>query len=188
MGAEDVLHDLGVIPITSSDAQGMGRAGETVRRTFAVAGQDEGRAAAPSESRHDNDRVLRYIAKLTINPAIAHGLSHEIGSLDPGKLADIVLWKPGSASAPSPSSCSRPASPPAASATPTPPSTTASPWCSARSSAPTAARPPISPWPSSPPRPRSRPTASPHAVVASLSAAPATSGSPTWSATTGAVR
>lgn len=96
MGAEDVLHDLGIIPITSSDAQGMGRAGETVRRTFAMAGKmkaDLG-ALGSSHGRHDNDRVRRYIAKLTINPAIAHGLSHEIGSLEPGKLADIVLWRP----------------------------------------------------------------------------------------------
>ncbi|MFZ0324080.1 MAG: urease subunit alpha [Actinomycetes bacterium] len=93
MGAEDVLHDLGVIPITSSDAQGMGRAGETVRRTFALAGKnrfDRG----PDDDRHDNHRVLRYMAKLTINPAIAHGLSHEIGSIEPGKLADLVLWEP----------------------------------------------------------------------------------------------
>ncbi|WP_327064913.1 urease subunit alpha [Kitasatospora sp. NBC_01302] len=96
MGAEDVLHDLGVIGITSSDAQGMGRAGETVRRTFAVAakmkadlGPMEGDGPAD-----DNARVLRYIAKLTINPAIAHGLSHEVGSIEVGKLADVVLWRP----------------------------------------------------------------------------------------------
>ncbi|MFJ2029659.1 urease subunit alpha [Streptosporangium sp. NPDC087985] len=92
MGAEDVLHDLGVIGITSSDAQGMGRAGETVRRTFAMAGKMKGELGAPE--RNDNARVLRYLAKLTINPAIAHGLSHEVGSLEPGKLADIVLWRP----------------------------------------------------------------------------------------------
>jgi urease subunit alpha len=92
MGAEDVLHDLGVIPITSSDAQGMGRAGETVRRTFAVAAKMK--AERGPEAAHDNDRVLRYLAKLTINPAIAHGLSHEIGALTPGRLADIVLWPP----------------------------------------------------------------------------------------------
>ncbi|MDP9841790.1 urease subunit alpha [Streptosporangium lutulentum] len=92
MGAEDVLHDLGVIGITSSDAQGMGRAGETVRRTFAMAGKMKGERGAPEG--HDNERVLRYLAKLTVNPAIAHGLSHEVGSLEPGKLADIVLWRP----------------------------------------------------------------------------------------------
>ncbi len=93
MGAEGVLHDLGVIGITSSDAQGMGRAGETVRRTFQLAAKmkqdlDDG------PTWHDNERVRRYIAKLTINPAIAHGLSHEIGSIEVGKLADIVLWRP----------------------------------------------------------------------------------------------
>jgi urease subunit alpha len=98
MGAEDVLHDLGVIPITSSDAQGMGRAGETVRRTFAVADKMKAERGAQTGdldgTRHDNDRVLRYIAKLTVNPAIAHGLAHEIGTLEIGKLADIVLWQP----------------------------------------------------------------------------------------------
>ncbi|MFE5331694.1 urease subunit alpha [Embleya sp. NPDC056575] len=96
MGAEDVLHDLGVIGITSSDAQGMGRAGETVRRTFALAGKMKHEfGPADGDGPHDdNARVLRYIAKLTINPAIAHGLSHEVGSLEVGKLADIVLWRP----------------------------------------------------------------------------------------------
>ncbi|MEV4160320.1 urease subunit alpha [Nonomuraea dietziae] len=89
MGAENVLHDLGVIGITSSDAQGMGRAGETFRRTFQLAS----RFATEGP---DNERVLRYIAKLTINPAIAHGLSHEVGSIEVGKLADIVLWEPSS--------------------------------------------------------------------------------------------
>jgi urease subunit alpha len=93
MGAEDVLHDLGVIPITSSDAQGMGRAGETIRRTFAMASKMKADFGA-ANPRHDNDRALRYIAKLTINPAIAHGLAHEIGSIEVGKLADIVLWRP----------------------------------------------------------------------------------------------
>ncbi|MFJ8494170.1 urease subunit alpha [Streptomyces sp. NPDC094038] len=93
MGAEDVLHDLGAIGITSSDAQGMGRAGETVRRTFAMAGKMKAELGAPHDG-HDNERVLRYMAKLTINPAIAHGLSHEVGSIEVGKLADIVLWSP----------------------------------------------------------------------------------------------
>ncbi|MFM8268125.1 MAG: urease subunit alpha [Ilumatobacteraceae bacterium] len=93
MGAEGVLHDLGVIGITSSDAQGMGRAGETVRRTFQLAARMKD-AAGEGASGHDNERVRRYIAKLTINPAIAHGLSHEIGSIEVGKLADIVLWRP----------------------------------------------------------------------------------------------
>ncbi|MEU6236617.1 urease subunit alpha [Kitasatospora sp. NPDC047058] len=102
MGAEDVLHDLGVIGITSSDAQGMGRAGETVRRTFAMAGKmkaelgplDGTGSYGTTEGGDDNERVLRYIAKLTINPAIAHGLAHEVGSIETGKLADIVLWRP----------------------------------------------------------------------------------------------
>ncbi|MEU1542789.1 urease subunit alpha [Actinacidiphila glaucinigra] len=96
MGAEDVLHDLGAIAITSSDAQGMGRAGETVRRTFAMAGKMKAECG-PLEGDgpdDDNARVLRYVAKLTINPAIAHGLAHEIGSIEVGKLADIVLWRP----------------------------------------------------------------------------------------------
>ncbi|WP_084713617.1 urease subunit alpha [Streptacidiphilus rugosus] len=102
MGAEDVLHDLGVIGITSSDAQGMGRAGETVRRTFAMAGKmkhelgplDGHDSYGDTQAGDDNERVLRYLAKLTINPAIAHGLAHEIGSIETGKLADIVLWRP----------------------------------------------------------------------------------------------
>lgn len=96
MGAEDVLHDLGVIAITSSDAQGMGRAGETIRRTFAMAAKmkaDLGPMDGDDEH-DDNARVLRYIAKLTINPAIAHGLAHEIGSIEVGKMADVVLWRP----------------------------------------------------------------------------------------------
>ncbi len=101
MGAEDILHDLGIIGITSSDAQGMGRAGETVRRTLAMAGKmkhelgplDGTDSYGDTNSGDDNERVLRYIAKLTINPAIAHGLAHEIGSIEPGKLADIVLWR-----------------------------------------------------------------------------------------------
>ncbi len=95
MGAEDVLHDLGVIPITSSDAQGMGRAGETVRPHLRPGREDEGRARPRGRrSRHDNARVLRYLAKLTVNPAVAHGLAHEVGSLEVGKLADVVLWHP----------------------------------------------------------------------------------------------
>ena len=92
MGAEGVLHDLGVIGITSSDAQGMGRAGETVRRTFQLAARMKTLLGGPVGN--DNERVRRYIAKLTINPAIAHGLSHEVGSIEVGKLADIVLWDP----------------------------------------------------------------------------------------------
>jgi urease subunit alpha len=92
MGAENVLHDLGVIPVTSSDAQGMGRAGETWRRTFALAA-----ALRPYDGQlDDNERILRYLAKLTINPARVHGLDAHVGSLEVGKLADIVLWEPSS--------------------------------------------------------------------------------------------
>ncbi|MFV0463114.1 MAG: urease subunit alpha [Nostocoides sp.] len=100
MAAEDVLHDRGVIPIMSSDAQGMGRAGETVPRTFATASVMKARLAAAGvvdlsdPYADDNERVLRYLAKLTINPAIAHGLAGEVGSLEVGKLADIILWEP----------------------------------------------------------------------------------------------
>lgn len=96
MGAEDVLHDMGLISITSSDAQGMGRAGETVRRTFALAAKmRDDREPEREPGATDNARVLQYLAKLTINPAIAHGLAEEIGSIEVGKLADIVLWHPG---------------------------------------------------------------------------------------------
>jgi urease subunit alpha len=91
MGAENLLHDLGVIPVTSSDAQGMGRAGETWRRTFGLAAVLRGRDHGTED---DNARVLRYLAKLTINPARVHGLDQHVGSLEVGKLADIVLWEP----------------------------------------------------------------------------------------------
>jgi len=94
MAAETLLHDLGVIPVTSSDAQGMGRVGETVRRTFAMAAVNRATRGPEDSSGHDNARVLRYLAKLTINPAITHGLAHEVGSLEPGRLADVVLWRP----------------------------------------------------------------------------------------------
>ena len=94
MAAEGRLHDLGVIGVTSSDAQGMGRAGETWWRTFALAAV----LAADDEERgaDDNDRILRYLAKLTVNPALVHGLAHEVGRLAVGQLADIVLWRPQS--------------------------------------------------------------------------------------------
>ena len=93
MAAEDVLHDLGLIHMTSSDSQGMGRIGETLRRTFQLASVMRD-ARGGDGSGHDNERVLRYLAKATINPAIAHGMADEIGSLEVGKLADIVLWSP----------------------------------------------------------------------------------------------
>lgn len=94
IAAEDVLHDLGVMSIYSSDSQAMGRVGETVVRAIQTADKMK-RMMGPleeDEAGNDNFRVLRYLAKLTINPAIAHGVSHIIGSLEIGKLADIVLW------------------------------------------------------------------------------------------------
>jgi len=88
-----VLHDLGVIHMLSSDSQGMGRIGEVVRRAFqCAAAMKDQRGGEPG--RADNERVLRYLAKCTINPALAHGLAHEVGALTPGRLADIVLWSP----------------------------------------------------------------------------------------------
>ena len=93
MAAEDVLHDLGLIHMTSSDSQGMGRIGETLRRTFQLASVMKD--ARGTDVSNDNGRVLQYLAKTTINPAIAHGMAHEVGSLEVGKLADIVLWEPG---------------------------------------------------------------------------------------------
>ncbi|WP_409369569.1 urease subunit alpha [Lysinibacillus sp. 38-6] len=97
IAAEDIMQDLGILSIMSSDSQAMGRVGEVTIRTFQTADkmkkqrgplpQDEGKD-------HDNYRVKRYMAKLNINPAIAHGISHEVGSLEEGKLADIVLWDP----------------------------------------------------------------------------------------------
>jgi urease subunit alpha len=96
MAAENRLHDLGVIPITSSDALGMGRAGETWWRTFAMADAQARFLGDSSERTDDNDRILRYLAKITVNPALAHGLAHEVGRLTPGHRADIVLWDPRS--------------------------------------------------------------------------------------------
>jgi len=92
MAAESVLHDLGAISIVSSDSMGMGRIGEVARRTWQLA--HVMRRAVGAAGRNDNERVLRYLAKLTINPALAHGIAHEVGSLEPGKLADVVLWRP----------------------------------------------------------------------------------------------
>jgi len=96
IAAEDILHDIGAISIISSDSQAMGRVGEVITRTWQTAHKmREQRGRLPSEKGdNDNNRIRRYIAKYTINPAIAHGLSHEIGSLELGKLADIVLWRP----------------------------------------------------------------------------------------------
>lgn len=96
IAAEDVLHDLGALSIMSSDSQAMGRVGEIVLRTWQTADkmkQQRGSLEGDS-SRNDNERIKRYIAKYTINPAITHGISHLVGSVEAGKLADLVLWKP----------------------------------------------------------------------------------------------
>ncbi len=92
VAAETVLHDEGAIGIVSSDSQGMGRIGEVATRTWQMAHRMK--EVAESGGRNDNARILRYLAKITINPAIAQGLAHEVGSLEPGKLADVVLWRP----------------------------------------------------------------------------------------------
>ncbi|MEO7424675.1 MAG: urease subunit alpha [Fibrobacteria bacterium] len=97
IAAEDILHDLGAISMMSSDSQAMGRVGEVITRTWQTAHKMKvQRGPLPEESglRADNFRVRRYIAKYTINPAVAHGMAKEIGSIEIGKLADLVLWKP----------------------------------------------------------------------------------------------
>jgi urease subunit alpha len=96
IAAEDMLHDMGAISIMSSDSQAMGRVGEVVIRTWQTADKMKSqRGTLPEDSsRNDNFRVKRYIAKYTINPAIAHGIAHTVGSLEVGKWADIVVWKP----------------------------------------------------------------------------------------------
>ncbi len=96
IAAEDVLHDLGAISMMSSDSQAMGRIGEVITRTWQTADKmKRQRGPLPGEkSGSDNVRVRRYVAKFTINPAIAHGIAHEVGSVEAGKLADLVLWKP----------------------------------------------------------------------------------------------
>ncbi|MFD5585432.1 urease subunit alpha [Streptomyces sp. NPDC058733] len=95
IGAEDVLHDLGAISIISSDSQAMGRVGEVIMRTWQTAHvMKRRRGALPGDGRADNHRVRRYVAKYTINPALAQGMAHEIGSVETGKLADLVLWEP----------------------------------------------------------------------------------------------
>jgi urease subunit alpha len=96
IAAEDILHDIGALSMISSDSQAMGRVGEVVIRTWQTAHKMKvQRGAAPGDTaRADNNRVKRYIAKYTINPAIAQGLAHEVGSIGIGKLADLVLWSP----------------------------------------------------------------------------------------------
>ena len=96
IAAEDILHDIGALSMMSSDSQAMGRVGEVIIRTWQTAHKMKTqRGSLPGDSaRNDNARVKRYVAKYTINPAIAQGFSHEIGSIEPGKLADLVLWSP----------------------------------------------------------------------------------------------
>jgi urease subunit alpha len=96
IAAEDILHDLGAISMFSSDSQAMGRVGEVIIRTWQTAHKmKQQRGKLPLDTdRHDNFRAKRYLAKYTINPAIAHGIAHEVGSIEVGKWADIVIWKP----------------------------------------------------------------------------------------------
>jgi urease subunit alpha len=96
IAAEDILHDLGAFSMLSSDSQAMGRVGEVITRTWQTAHKMKlQRGPLPPEgARHDNFRARRYIAKYTINPALTHGIAHEVGSIEVGKLADLVLWRP----------------------------------------------------------------------------------------------
>ncbi|MGA1289420.1 MAG: urease subunit alpha, partial [Rubrivivax sp.] len=96
IAAEDILHDLGAISMFSSDSQAMGRVGEVVLRCWQTAHKMKAqRGTLPGDSaRHDNARVKRYVAKLAINAALTHGIAHEVGSVEVGKWADLVLWKP----------------------------------------------------------------------------------------------
>jgi len=96
IAAEDILHDLGAISMFSSDSQAMGRVGEVLIRCWQTAHKmKQQRGALPGDgARNDNARVKRYVAKLAINPALAHGIAHEVGSIEVGKWADLVLWKP----------------------------------------------------------------------------------------------
>jgi len=96
IAAEDILHDLGAISMFSSDSQAMGRVGEVILRCWQTAHKMKlQRGALPGDGeRNDNFRAKRYVAKYTINPAIAHGIGHEVGSIEPDKWADLVVWKP----------------------------------------------------------------------------------------------
>jgi urease subunit alpha len=96
IAAEDILHDLGAFSMISSDSQAMGRVGEVIIRTWQTAHKMKTQRGSLAEdsSRNDNFRIKRYIAKYTINPAISHGIAHEVGSIEVGKLADLVLWNP----------------------------------------------------------------------------------------------
>ncbi len=96
IAAEDILHDMGAFSMIASDSQAMGRVGEVITRTWQTAHKMKVQRGTLAEDgpRHDNFRARRYVAKYTINPALTHGIAHEVGSLEVGKLADIVLWKP----------------------------------------------------------------------------------------------
>lgn len=96
IAAEDVLHDMGIFSMMSSDSQAMGRVGEVITRTWQTADKmKKQRGALPEDSqRNDNFRIKRYISKYTINPAITHGVSEYVGSVEVGKVADLVLWNP----------------------------------------------------------------------------------------------
>jgi len=96
IAAEDILHDLGAFSVIASDSQAMGRVGEVILRTWQTAHKMKVQrgSLAQDPATHDNFRARRYIAKYTINPALAHGIAHEVGSIEPGKLADLVLWDP----------------------------------------------------------------------------------------------
>jgi len=96
IAAEDILHDLGAFSMISSDSQAMGRVGEVITRTWQTAHKMKVQrgSLSPDTARNDNFRVRRYLAKYTINPALTHGVAHEVGSIEAGKLADIVLWRP----------------------------------------------------------------------------------------------
>ena len=96
IAAEDILHDLGAFSMIASDSQAMGRVGEVIIRTWQTAHKMKTQRGSLAEDppEHDNLRIKRYIAKYTINPALVHGIAHEVGSIEVGKLADIVLWKP----------------------------------------------------------------------------------------------
>lgn len=96
IAAEDILHDLGAFSMIASDSQAMGRVGEVITRTWQTAHKMKAQRGAlpPDTARNDNFRARRYIAKYTINPAVTHGIAHEVGSVAVGKLADLVLWKP----------------------------------------------------------------------------------------------
>jgi urease subunit alpha len=96
IAAEDILHDLGAFSMIASDSQAMGRVGEVISRTWQTAHKMKMQRGSLAEdpAEHDNHRVKRYVAKYTINPAITHGIGHTVGSIEVGKLADLVLWKP----------------------------------------------------------------------------------------------